>query len=65
MISPFMVLLFGSEDCARVLCVDERIALCERRGHRLTTHQGSETLYPRRGCLDCDVWFDKPRLRKP
>jgi len=36
------------------------------RGHRLLiADENSETVFPRRGCLDCNVWIDPVRLKHP
>ncbi len=34
-------------------------------GHEQYESEGDETFYPRRGCLECNIWYEQPRLRRP
>jgi hypothetical protein len=31
----------------------------------ITVHENDETFFPRIGCLKCNKWYGKPRLRNP
>jgi hypothetical protein len=35
---------------------EQRCHLCN--GVRITVKPGDESFYPRKGCLDCDVWLE-------